>query len=57
VSEVLTCLRTAEEAQGMGTKIDIARSVDTILDELEQVQHATLKDISLRALIAGTEKT
>lgn len=56
VSEVLTCLRTAEEAQSMGGEIDIAHNVNTLLDELEQVQQSTLKDINLRELIAGTEK-
>ena len=56
VSEILTCLRTAEESQGMGGKVAIAGEVNRLLDQLEQVQQSTLQDVSLRELVAGTTK-
>jgi membrane protein len=56
VSEVLTCLRTAEESQGMGVKVAISSDVNRLLDELEQVQQSTLQDVSLRELVAGKNK-
>jgi len=56
VSEILTCLRTAEESQGMGGKVAIAGEVNRLLDQLEQVQQSTLQDVSLRELVAGITK-
>ena len=56
VSEILMCLRTAEESQGMGGKVAIAGEVNRLLDQLEQVQQSTLQDVSLRELVAGTTK-
>ncbi|MFT7234773.1 MAG: membrane protein [Methylophagaceae bacterium] len=56
VSDILTCLRTAEELQGMNGKMDISTDVNHLLDQLEEVQKLTLHDLSLRELASGSSK-
>lgn len=56
VGAILTCLRTAEELQGMTVKMDVTSEVSAILEKLEQAQQSTLDNVNLRQLVVGMDK-
>lgn len=55
VSEILQCLRTAEESEIMKVKSLADPSVDKLLQQLEHAKEAILSDLTLRELAMGNK--
>ena len=55
VSEILTCLRTAEESDSLVIRLDVSSKVEQLLNRLEVAQQSALEDLSLRDLVTRSD--
>ena len=55
VSDILNCLRSAEETEGGGVTVQIATQITSLLSKVETAQQSALADITLRQLVTRTE--
>jgi membrane protein len=55
VSEILTCLRTAEESEGLAMQIDVSSKIEQLLNSVETAQQAALENMNLRDLVTGSD--
>jgi len=53
VSEILHCLRTAEEAEGLTVRIEVNSEIEQLLNRLDNAQQTALEQVSLRDLVTG----
>jgi len=55
VGEILTCLRTAEESEGLAMRVDVSSKIEQLLNSLDIAQQASLENMSLRDLVTGSD--